>query len=383
MLGGQQNSLAVARNLGACGIDVIISGKRTCWGLYTKYCKERLIIPDEMSSRDYWDILLLSDDNPDLHGAIVFPMNDEALEFLIDNADKLRSLYILDDFDPEIYRILLDKIATLELAQGVDVPTPRYWKVETRDDLAQIAKVVQFPAMIKPVHTHRFARMFGAKLFIVHDIETLHEKASRTLDQQVQFMIVEMAVGPDTNLTSFYTYITKDGDWLYEYTKNVVRRYPISWGIGCCHESKWHPATAALGSKFFSSIGFRGFANIEFKEDERDGLSKVIEVNTRFTASHELIVQSGMPLDIVIYCELTGQPVPEIQQADETIGSWLPLFDFKAYRQLARAGKLSLRDWIRDIRSRRQVLTVFRLNDPQPIIKYFATSLSKRFRLPF
>ena len=45
ILGGKENSLAVARNLGRHGIAIRVSGPANCWGMYSRYCRERFAIP--------------------------------------------------------------------------------------------------------------------------------------------------------------------------------------------------------------------------------------------------------------------------------------------------------------------------------------------------
>jgi predicted ATP-grasp superfamily ATP-dependent carboligase len=369
LLGGQRNTLAVARNLGRNGVRVIVSAKPGCSGLYTKYCAQRRVIPKGVSQEAFWRELLLGDGHRELHGAIVFAMNDGALEFVIANHAALKSRFILDDFDPEMYSALLDKVKTLELARSVNAPRPLHWNIASQEDLRNAAEQARFPVIINPVHTHKFARNFGAKLLIAEDAKDLSAKAGPVLAQRIPFMVVEMVPGPDTNLTGYYTYITKDGRRLYEYTHNVIRRYPTGWGLGCCHHAKVLPDTIAAGRKLLDGINFQGYANVELKKDQTDGQLKVIEVNTRFTAPHALMVRSGMPLDLFVYLYLTGQDVPCVEQKDRNYGSWLPVFDFLAFRELSKAGQMSLSDWLADVTSRRQVLNVFSWSDPQPICR--------------
>lgn len=380
LLGGQRNTLAVARNLGRNGVKVLVSGRPTCWGLYTTQCAGRFIIPREASPKDFWRKMLLTDADPALGGAIVFAMNDDALQFLIVHHKELRSRYILDDMDPDLYEALLDKVKTLELARVANMATPKNWITRETSDLHKVAESVQFPVIIKPVHTHRFAQIFGVKLFLAHDAETLLEKAMLAVDRNVPFMIVEMIPGPDTNLKGYYTYITKDGERLFEYTHSVIRRFPPGWGMGCCHHALILPEVVEAGRKFLSGIGFQGFANVEFKKDQSDGQLKVIEVNTRFTAPHELMVRSGMPLDLIVYRYLTGQQVPQYHQVNRNFGSWLPVFDFMAFRQLNKRGEMTFWFWVADVLSRRPVLNVFSWSDPRPILKVITLSLKKSLR---
>ena len=83
LLGGRENSLAVTRHLGRHGIKVRMSGASASWGLYSRYCHEALPVPAGRSAIDYWKELLIDNLPERIKGSIVFPCNDEAIEFML------------------------------------------------------------------------------------------------------------------------------------------------------------------------------------------------------------------------------------------------------------------------------------------------------------
>jgi predicted ATP-grasp superfamily ATP-dependent carboligase len=180
-------------------------------------------------------------------------------------------------------------------------------------------------------------------------------------------MICEFLSGPDTLLSSYYTYLDSSGGHLFELTKRMIRRNPKNIGMGCYHITDDLPETAALGRKFFRGIGYRGLGNIEFKRDTRDGQLKVIEVNARFTAAHELLVKAGMDIDWLIYCHITGLPVSRDQQLRTGMRLLYPSEDFDAFRDLRSRGELSFPQWLRSL-AHRQVFPYFSLSDPVPAL---------------
>lgn len=369
LLGGRENSLAATRNLGRHGITVRVSGASATWGLYSRYCHEALPVARGRSAREHWQELLIEKPPARLRGSIVLPCNDEAIEFMIDNRAAILANFIADDILPGIHRKLLDKKATLELARSVDVPTPSFWTVNTTEDARAVAREVTFPVMVKPIHSHKFFREFKRKLFIIESSrEQLIEKAALSLERGHDIMIVEMIPGPDALLSSYYTYLDRNDQHLFHFTKRILRRFPLNRGGACYHETKWLPETAELGQRFFTGVGFRGMGNIEFKRDRRDGRLKVIEVNSRFTAAHELVVRSGLPIDLMIYSHLSGQTVaPNTTYADGR-RMWYPLRDFLAFRELNQRGELSLADWLASIARPGQVLPTYSLRDPWPFV---------------
>src|SRR5205823_8370112 len=135
---------------------------------------------------------------------------------------------------------------------------------------------------------------FGHKLFIVENsFDELKEKVRLVHSLGLEIIVMEMIPGPDDLLSSYYTYISGDGRELFHFTKRILRRYPLNRGNACHHITEWLPETAKMGHEFFSAIGLRGLGNVEFKRDPRDGRLKLIEINARFTAAHQLLVSAG------------------------------------------------------------------------------------------
>jgi hypothetical protein len=101
--------------------------------------------------------------------------------------------------------------------------------------------------MVKPLHSYSFMEAFGRKLFIVRDsVQEVAEKVELCLSRGHSVMIVEMIPGPDDLLSSYYTYRTAQGRLLYDYTKSIIRRWPVNRGGACFHQSERLPETAEL-----------------------------------------------------------------------------------------------------------------------------------------
>lgn len=183
-------------------------------------------------------------------------------------------------------------------------------------------------------------------------------------------MVVEMIPGPDSLLSSYYTYRTSNGALLYNYTKSIIRRWPVNRGGACFHQSEWLPETAEMGRRMFDGIGWQGIGNVEFKRDLRDGQLKIIEVNGRLTAGHPLVTRGGAPIDLIIYCHLTGQPLPHFDSYSQTMRLWEPLRDFMAFLQLRRTGELGFRGWISIVAQK--IILPFCIDDPLPGLAEFS-----------
>jgi len=372
LLGGRENTLSIARNLGRQGIPIYVSGKPGCHAMYSRYCRKAFPVPKARSVTDFWSELLLETEHPELADAIVLATCDDSLEFLARYRAELASRYLLQEFLPDLRRAMLDKQATLEMARAVGVPTPSFWPVGPDTDIGSICAEISLPVMVKPLNSQAFAQEFGRKLFIIHDsMEEVEEKVRLSQERGHEVMIVEMIPGPDSQLSSYYTLRTAAGERLFDYTKSIIRRWPVNRGGACFHQSEWLPETADMGRRFFDGIGWQGVGNVEFKRDLRDGKLKIIEVNGRFTAAHRLITAAGAPIDLILYCYLTGQMLPRFDQYSQSLRMWYPARDLLAFLQLRGRGELTFGQWLRSVLARPFVLPNASITDPLPAVAAF------------
>ncbi len=381
ILGGQENALAIVRSLSARGVRVSLSASQSCWALRSRYCSQRYPVPPGEAAPAYWEKLLLGSTNAALDGSVLFACSDEAIDFMSARRDQLARRYLLDDHIASQQVAMLDKRETIRLAAQVGIPTPKQWPVRAVADLDAIEPNLDFPVLVRPVHSHKFQRVFRKKLFIISDVRELRAKVGQAVEHGVEVIVCELIPGADDLLSSYYTYIAPNGQHLFHFTKRIIRRSPPNFGLGSYHATEWLPETAEMGRRFFNGIGFRGLGNIEFKRDPRDGQLKLIEVNARFTAAQELLVQAKMDIAWIIYLHVTGGVVPATNGYEEDLRLWYCLEDFGSYRDLRALGQLSFLSWVRSV-ARPQVLPYFSLRDPKPAVakgwNTFQTRVLKR-----
>jgi len=377
VMGGQQNALSIVRSLGKLGVHVSVSLAQGCWAVESRYCSGSYTYPAGTDLHLFWKKLLLSDDKP-LQGTMLLTCNDDAIEFVAENKEALRQYYVVDENVPELQQAMLDKQKTLELAREAGCPIPEFWNIATIEDVVSLKESVTFPVMIKPIHSHVFRRHYVDKKYLLaNDYQELFSLVSDVLSKSIEVMVCEMIPGPDTLLSSYYTYIDDNDQALFHFTKKVIRRFPVNSGGASYHITEWIPETAEMGERFFRGIKFRGLGNIEFKRDLRDGKLKVIECNARFTAAQELLVQSGMDISLMIYRRLSGQAVPKMEGYRDHVRLLEPIMDFKAYKQLKVLGEITFFAWLKSL-MHKQVFSYFRLDDPKPVIVLLKSAISNK-----
>jgi len=381
ILGGSANALSVARSLGRRGIKVYLSASEGRHVQYSRYCTKSFPFGRAVKGSDFWRDLLLGERSEQFHGSVIFACNDEAVGFIARHRSELAAHYTLDGSVPELQLAMLDKLKTLALARSVNVPAPRFWQVETPEQLDAIEGQLAFPLIVKPLLSHLFQAKFGGhKYLAVNNRAEVRAALERVWAAGLQAMICQWIPGPDHLLSSYYTYIDRNGKPLFHFTKRVIRRFPKNEGLTSYHLTDWNPEVAGMGLRFLAGINFRGLANVEFKRDLRDGQLKLVEVNARFTAPQELFVRCGLDTASIIYNDLVGLPLPSEFSYKRGVRLWYPMRDFLAYRQLSAMNELSFGEWIKSV-FHWQALPFFHPTDPLPTIMPAMLAVRRRLLL--
>jgi predicted ATP-grasp superfamily ATP-dependent carboligase len=366
ILGGEANALSVARDLGRLGITVYAIGEPDSSVRTSRFCRW-IDVSVDGSQAESWGRYLLSTAADFLRGAVVLSCSDAGIQVLVRYRDQLLQRYLLDDSDPRAQLGMLDKLATYKHARAAGVPTPLFWETSSREEVVALRESLVFPLMIKPRLSHLFETHFGRKHVIVDSFDELLAAFDVAAGAGMDMLLMEHIPGPDDRLCSYYTYLDAEHQPLFHFTKRIIRRFPTGMGAACYHITDRVPEIAKLGNRLFKHVGLRGLANIEFKQDPRDGRYKLIECNARFTASNCLVSASGVKLAEFVYNRLVGRPLPNMNQYKVGLRLWDPFRDFKAYRELRGMGQLTFGKWLAGV-LRRQTFAYFAWTDPMPAI---------------
>lgn len=377
LLGGLANTTSAARALGRQGIPVVVIARASSAALRSKYV-QAYPVPERLKAVDYYRQLLL-DQSAFAAGSVIFPCEDAAIAFVAQHKRELAQHYLLDIQKTEHQLQLLDKEKTLHLARQTGIGAPRYWTIRHSQDVNALLADIEYPVLIKPIHSHIFQRRFHKKLFYAKSQEELIYLSQKVIKADIEFMLCEFIPGPDHLLSSYYVYLDRDNQRAFEFTKRVIRRSPPNFGAGSYHITEWLPETAKAGYQFFAGIGFQGLGNVEFKTDPRDGELKIIECNARFTGAQELITRSGLNMPLVVYNYLTQREQVPSTGFKEFMTLLLPFEDFDAFRDLRATKQITAGQWILSI-CRSQVFCYFDLDDPKPFFSVLRRDLKRRIR---
>jgi predicted ATP-grasp superfamily ATP-dependent carboligase len=382
ILGGRVTALSVARSLTGAGVEVYTLDDRDSPARASRMRGTFVDIGCDAMTQDRMLEWLRS--GP--HGAVVLACSDDGLELIARHRAELVELeYLPMEADDEVLLAMLDKERTDALAREHGIPVPRVVPLHDQADLDRVGREFSYPCVLKPVHSHIFARRTKsrAKVLTVDSPAELHETFERMSAIGVEMLAIEVIAGADDEYVSYYSYLDERGEPLLHLTKRKIRQYPNRFGSGTYHATTRDPEVAELGLRFFRAVGLRGLGNVEFKRDGNDGQLKLIECNARFTMSNELIRVAGIDLALLSYNRLLGRPAPPVDRYREDLRLWNPIRDTLAFLEYRRHGELSFGRWVGSL-LRPQHFAVSRIDDPLPSLLGIARSIrrapGRRFR---
>jgi predicted ATP-grasp superfamily ATP-dependent carboligase len=130
--------------------------------------------------------------------------------------------------------------------------------------------------------------------------------------------------------------------------------------------------------RFLRAIGYHGLVELEYKQDPRDGVHKLLDVNARTWGYHTLGAAAGVDFPYLLFRDQLGLPVGPVRARADV--RWVRLLtDLPNAARDVRAGRLRVGPYLRSLRQA-DTEAVFSLRDPLPglyelaLLPYLAVS---------
>lgn len=358
--------LALARALGRSRVPVkglVLTG--TDFGLTSRYLVSR------SSARSDDEALaaiaeIARDGRP-----LLFPERDEHVELIVRRWNDVHALADtpLPD-DPEVVKALRRKELLPSMATAADVPAPR--TVEAQDEAAIRAAGMQPPFLVKPAEGQGFALAFGHKVVVAGSVDEAVAAWRRAHDHGFETIVQELIPASHERVHSLFTYIGRSGQPLASVVGRKVRQGPLRFGTSAVFEARHDPDVLELGHRLLRTGGYRGFAHVEFAHDRRDGLYKLLEVNTRLPVWAGIAMTRGYDIARLAYDDLAGREVRPLGRVPDGT-TWIYLGkDLWVSAQMARRRELGPGSFLRPYARRRKVRATFAADDPKPALASLA-----------
>lgn len=367
VLSGHTMSLCIVRALGKMGVPIILfhyDPRDTAHK--SRYVKEAILVPRPDKQEDgFINALLQHKDR--FPGGFLLPVSDESVAAVARHKTRLAEHFVVACPEWDIVSRYLDKKYTYQLAESFGVPIPKTVVPDSLEDVERYATDVTFPCLVKPSQSHLYYDCFKRKMIAVQNRDELITAYRQAAANHLEVMLQEIIPGEDDAVVNYNAYVWQ-GQSLVEFTARHIRNAPPKWGSPRVVQSEYLPEIMDSGRKALQSVGFYGFACTEFKQDARDGVYKLMEINGRHNLSGLLAVRCGINFPWLHYRHLMYGEVPLATGFREWL-YWIDLTRDVGYSAMhLREEHYRLRDYLRPY-FQPHVFAILDSSDMKPFIK--------------
>ena len=333
--GDGKPALAAVRSLGraGCEVDVVAAG-RGAMAFASRYCRRRFVEPS-IREADAWRAFLLERLREGRYDAMLLAGQSSA-ERIGERRELFDPLVRMLLPDADSFRVALDKVQTLRLAQRLGVPVPHTLFPADVAELERAAQGLAYPQVVKGATGSGSTRVRYAASpaqLIEQFVEVARLGAGDASPPMVQEQIVGEGVG--------YAGLFRQGQPLAEFMWRRLQEYPATGGPSAAAESIADDGLRSLARTTFEALRWTGPAMIEFKRDRRDGTLRLMEINPRFWGSLELAIRCGVDFPRLYLDACLDRPFAPV--LSYRVGRRLSFLNYKLLRGLASpAGGFSL-----------------------------------------
>jgi D-aspartate ligase len=379
LLGG----LNIIRALGLAGLPVIVAATESHEAVFaSRYCSGRLQLPSLDNQAAVADSLLAA--GAQLAGGIgrrlpLFYGSDDWQRLVQDYRSELARHYALLLNDGEVADAVIEKdlFQSLAAAHGLPIPRTLEWnELEGLERPVLVKPRTKFAWESSAVYSRLFAHAGKARIFS-SGRALLADAAAQQLREEL--LIQEYVGGDDRQIWSFHGFSDEDSQLLAWFIGRKIRTYPALTGISTHLELAHDDEVAALGRRIVSRLPLKGVFKIDLKRDPATGRLRLLEVNARYNLWHYLGAANGVNLPRTAYEYLMYGKRPATVPRYRTTYRWIYLRqDWRAYRDLAARGELSLAAWLTSLVAAPMVCPLFAFSDPLPFFNRFYHRVKSR-----
>lgn len=325
---------------------------------------------------------------------MLVPTDDCMLRAVVDNYDEFADLLHIGCPPPAIARSVLDKTATLAIAERCGVKTPRTALVSKSSELHDLVGSFSFPWILKPAQKEtRVEEVKSCKLTSVDQVAAQFPLGRKfTPPMLVQEYCAGTGVGVEILLNH--------GECMAVFQHRRLKELPYTGGFSVIAVAEApNPSLVQSSLALLQAMQWQGVAMVEYKVDS-DGQAVLMEVNGRYWGTIALAVLAGIDFPLYDWKVVHGER-PEIPRGYAvgtkwrwTVGYLHRLYDLL---DLARGSTIAREVLYHDLR---QLLEDFgpsvsdpmvKLSDPLPFVvgllyalgefaSYTATRAVNRYR---
>ncbi len=298
ILDGMWNkSLAAVRSLGKKGLYVAAGEKtRLAAALFSRYCKKRVLYPSPVEQQQEF-LHYLENELAQGEYDVTLPMEFSTQILLTDmkNKQKLERYTRIPFADARLAMNINDKSFIMQHALEKGFHIPKTYFLNRGDQIAEVAKNVEYPIVIKP-------RVSSGSRGIVY-AKNREELISSYMQvhKRYPFPFVQEYIPDGEGTYGVGLLLNFNSEIRASFVYKRLRCYPVSGGPSTLRESVKREDIREIAESLLQSLKWKGVAHVEFRVDPRDKRPKLLEVNPRFWGSLHLAIESGLDFPFLLY----------------------------------------------------------------------------------
>jgi len=370
--------LSTIRCLGRHGIHTVaVDYSSDAYGSKSKYTSERLIAPHYRENTKSFIQLLIDYAMKESVPPVLIPCHDSYVEVIDEYLDELKKYYLIPQTEMGLYTKMMNKEVLHKLAEANGVRVPETVRITDDSYLEKVDQIIHYPCIVKPTDSPSFVAKFRRKLFKVHNELELLEAVRKATEAGLEVIIQRIIPGFDDHMYTFDAYLNQDSKVTHWLTCQKFRQYPINFGASVYTGQKFVPELYNIGAAFLEKMGWKGFAEIEFKKDADTGQFYLIEINVRITNLNSLLDKVGINFPYITYLELTGQPIGTHTITHDTNRVfWYGFEDMLAIRDYIRTKQLTVSQVLSSL-LKPKAYAIWDWKDPKPAFSFMKMIIGK------
>lgn len=350
VLGGSVTALGICRNLGLNGIKVYCVNENLNEAAFSKFCvkffRTREIEHNITVLSSFLDELRL----PVAGEAVIFPASDLFCLAIAKISAILGDHYAYLSKQSAV-ETLVDKTKFCLSLSGTDIPHPTTQVLNIADP-ENITTKLKYPILIKPAVAQDFWK-FNTKSIVAHNSTELGKSINLVKNHKIPVVLQEIVPGPPTNTFGIAGYMDRNYEIKGVFSYHRIRGWPLGFGCNSIIESIPIKEVGKLKDctvDYLKRIKYCGLFEAEFKQDERDGVPKLIEINARGWLQNHFPTVCGLNLVLIAYLDAVGKRV-NYCETYKTGVKWIhPFSDMRAAMTMFKKGELRLSKYLHSIR---------------------------------
>lgn len=370
ILGGGVTALGTARSLGPLGIPVFATCGTGDLAAYSRWV--RVLgggLPEFSSVEQLIEYLLKAP----VERMMLMPCSDTWAEVVASLPPAMAARFPSFVSPLAVLQRLTDKEKFAGLVREHGIPHPQTLFM---DDVSGLRGLDDSPGtqfFLKARNSQQFIARTGVKAYMVSSLDEVRRRVAELSAAGLGVVLQEYVPGPPSNHYFVDGFADRHGAIRARFARQRLRMDPPHFGNSTYLRSvalAEVPDIVVTVDRLITASGLRGIFSVELKRDERTGVAKVLEVNARPWWYVHYATACGVNVCEMTYRAALGESLPAFD------GSYLvgrtcvyvrP--DYRACRELRRAGQLSLATCIKQWLTAEHMITSS--SDPMPAVYRF------------